>query len=99
MHISQLDRISTPKGDYLSARITKKGRAAREIISELLPKAISSTYWTKNMYWRKRGEVFVRPVRWVVAILDDQVIPVEVFGIKAGNQSRGHRTPRDLPLA
>src|SRR5437773_1253691 len=64
MHISQLDRISTPKGDYLSARITKKGRAAREIISELLPKEISSIYWPKNMYWRKRGEVFVRPVRW-----------------------------------
>jgi len=99
MHISQLDRISTPKGDYLSARITKKGRAAREIISELLPKEISSIYWPKNMYWRKRGEVFVRPVRWVVAMLDDEVIPVEVFGIKAGNQSRGHRILADRELA
>ena len=99
MHISQLDRISTPKGDYLSARITKKGRAAREIISELLPKEISSIYWPKNMYWRKRGEVFVRPVRWVVAMLDDEVIPVEVFGIKAGNQSRGHRILADREVA
>jgi len=99
MHISQLDRISAPKGDYLSARITKKGRAAREIISELLPKEISSIYWPKNMYWRKRGEVFVRPVRWVVAMLDDEVIPVEVFGIKAGNQSRGHRILADRELA
>jgi len=99
MHISQLDRISTPKGDYLSARITKKGRAAREIISELLPKEISSIYWPKNMYWRKRGEVFVRPVRWVVAMLDDEVIPVEVFGIKAGNQSRGNRILADREVA
>src|SRR5213080_1880798 len=51
------------------------------------------------MYWRKRGEVFVRPVRWVVAMLDDEVIPVEVFGIKAGNQSRGHRILADRELA
>src|SRR3989475_7697404 len=99
MHISQLDRISAPKGDYLSARITKKGRGAREIISELLPKEISSIYWPKSMYWRKRGEVFVRPVRWVVAMLDDEVIPVEVFGIKAGNRSRGHRVLADREVA
>ncbi len=43
------------------------------------------------MYWRKRGEVFVRPVRWLVAMLDDQVVPMEVFGIAAGKHSRGHR--------
>jgi len=99
MHISQLDRISTPKGDYLSARITKKGRGAREIISELLPKEISSIYWPKSMYWRKPSERFVRPVRWVVAMLDDEVVPVEFFGIMAGNQSRGHRILADRKVA
>src|SRR5437870_7413896 len=91
MHISQLDRISTPKGDYLSARITKKGRAAREILSEFLPKEINSIYWPKNMYWRKRGEVFVRPVRWLVAMLDGEIVPLEFDGIAAGSESRGHR--------
>ena len=99
MHISQLDRISTPKGDYLSARITKKGRGAREIISELLPKEIASLYWPKNMYWRKPSERFVRPARWVVAMLDDEVLLLEVFGIKAGNQSRGHRILADREVA
>src|SRR5207247_900925 len=99
MHISQLDRISTPKGDYLSARITKKGRAAREIISELLPKEIASLYWPKNMYWRKPSERFVRPVRWVVAMLDDEVVPVEFFGIMAGKQSRGHRILADRKVS
>jgi glycyl-tRNA synthetase beta chain len=43
------------------------------------------------MYWRKRGEVFVRPVRWLVAMLDEQVVPLELFGIAAGKTSRGHR--------
>jgi glycyl-tRNA synthetase beta chain len=43
------------------------------------------------MYWRKRGEIFVRPVRWLVAMLDEQVVPMELFGIAAGKTSRGHR--------
>jgi len=86
-----LEKITTPKGEYLSAKVTKKGRAASEILSELLPKEINSIYWPKNMYWRKPGELFVRPVRWLVAMLDGEVIPLEFDGVHAGNQSRGHR--------
>src|ERR1700746_1121953 len=91
VEVSQLEKASTPKGEYLSAKVTKKGRAASEILAELLPKEIQSIYWPKNMYWRKSSERFVRPVRWLVAMLDDDVIPFELFGIKAGNLSRGHR--------
>jgi len=89
--VSKLDRIKTPKGEYLAATITRQGRNASEILRETLPKEISSFSWPKNMYWRKRGEVFVRPVRWLVAMLDDEVVPVEVFGLRAGKKSRGHR--------
>jgi len=89
--VSKLDRIKTPKGEYLAATITRQGRNASEILRETLPKEISSFSWPKNMYWRRRGEVFVRPVRWLVAMLDDEVVPVEVFGLAAGKKSRGHR--------
>jgi glycyl-tRNA synthetase beta chain len=89
--VSRLERVSTPKGEYLGAMVTRKGRAAAEILAEMLPKEIAGLYWPKNMYWRKRGEVFVRPVRWLVAMLDAQVIPMELFGIPAGMTSRGHR--------
>jgi glycyl-tRNA synthetase beta chain len=89
--LSRLDRVTTPKGEYLSAKVTKKGRSASEVLAELLPKEINSIYWPKNMYWRKPGEVFVRPVRWLVALLDREVIPLEFDGIRAGSQSRGHR--------
>jgi glycyl-tRNA synthetase beta chain len=89
--VSQLERITTAKGEYLSARVTRKGRSASELLAELLPKEINSIYWPKNMYWRKPGEVFVRPVRWLVALLDREVIPLEFDGIRAGSQSRGHR--------
>src|SRR6266567_4730088 len=89
--VSRLERVSTPRGEYLAATITRKGRPAGEILAESLPKEIASLYWPKNMYWRKRGEVFVRPVRWLVAMLDGHVIPVELFGVASGKTSRGHR--------
>ncbi len=93
--LSQLEKVTTPKGEYLSAKVTKKGRKTAEILAELLPKEINSIYWPKNMYWRKRGELFVRPVRWLVAMLDGEVVPVEFDGILAGDQSRGHRLLSD----
>ena len=89
--VSQLEKITTAKGEYLAAKVTKKGRSAGEILAENLPIEISSIYWPKNMYWRKTGERFVRPVRWVVAMLDGETIPLEFDGIWAGKLSRGHR--------
>ena len=70
--VAQLEKIATPKGDYLAAKVTKKGRSAAEILVEDLPKELSAIYWPKNMYWRKPNERFVRPVRWLVAMLDDE---------------------------
>jgi glycyl-tRNA synthetase beta chain len=89
--ISQLERVATAKGEYLSAKVTKKGRSAPEVLAELLPKEFDSVYWPKNMYWRQPNEKFVRPVRWLVALLDREVIPLEFDGIRAADQSRGHR--------
>jgi glycyl-tRNA synthetase beta chain len=97
--VAKLERVTTPKGEYLSAKITKRGRSAAEILAESLPKEIASIYWPKNMYWRKPSERFVRPVRWLVAMLDDQVVPLEFGGVRAGNQSRGHRILSDGSVA
>jgi glycyl-tRNA synthetase beta chain len=97
--VSQLQRTATPKGEYLSVKCTKSGRAAAEILAEALPKEIASIYWPKNMYWRKPSERFVRPVRWLVAMLDAEVIPLEFDGVRAANQSRGHRILSDGSVA
>ncbi|MFZ0139375.1 MAG: glycine--tRNA ligase subunit beta [Candidatus Sulfotelmatobacter sp.] len=89
--VSQLEKITTAKGEYLAAKVTRKGRAAAEILVESLPKELSSIYWPKSMYWRKPNERFVRPVRWLVAMLDGEIIPLEFEGIRAGKTSHGHR--------
>jgi len=98
VEVSQLEKVTTPKGEYLAAKITKKGRLATDVLSQLLPEEINSIYWPKNMYWRKPSEKFVRPVRWLVALLDREVIPLEFDGIRAGNQSRGHRLLAEGPI-
>jgi glycyl-tRNA synthetase beta chain len=90
--VSQLATISTTRGEYLAAKITKKGRSAAEILAEELPKEIASLYWPKSMYWRKPSERFIRPVRWLVAMLDEEVIRLEFGGIRAEKTSRGHRS-------
>jgi glycyl-tRNA synthetase beta chain len=89
--VAQLERVTTPRGEYLAAKVTRRGRSAAEILAEGLPKELSTIYWPKNMYWRKPNERFVRPVRWLVAMLDGETIPLEFGGIRAGNRSRGHR--------
>jgi len=89
--VAQLEKITTAKGEYLAAKVTKKGRSAAEILAENLPKELSSIYWPKSMYWRKPHERFVRPVRWLVAMLDGETIPLEFDGIWAGTTSHGHR--------
>lgn len=90
--VDTLGRVTNPKGEYLAATVTRKGRAAAEVMAALLPKEVAGIYWAKNMYWRaNKPERFVRPVRWSVALLDGQVIPLEFGGVRAGKISRGHR--------
>ena len=90
--VESLQKVTTPKGEYVGATVKRVGRTAADILIAEVPKEVLSLYWAKNMYWRAgKPERFVRPVRWVVALLDTEVVPIEIAGIRAGNTSRGHR--------
>jgi glycyl-tRNA synthetase beta chain len=90
--VAALEKITNAKGEYVGATVKRPGRAASELLAAELHKEVLGLYWAKNMYWRAgKPERFVRPVRWVVALLDSAVVPLEIAGIKAGNASRGHR--------
>jgi glycyl-tRNA synthetase beta chain len=100
--VSKVGKTSNPKGEYLAATILKKGRSAAELLTEFLPKEIAGIYWAKNMYWRAgKPERFVRPVRWITALLDHEVVPLEFGGIRAAAKTHGHRIlgERDIPLS
>jgi len=90
--VTALEKVTTPKGDYVGAMVKRAGKTAAEILTADLPKEVLGIYWAKNMYWRAgKPERSVRPVRWVVTMLDGNVVPVEIAGIAAGKASRGHR--------
>jgi len=90
--VAELEKVTTAKGEYVGATVKRAGKAASELLTSELPKEVLGLYWAKNMYWRAgKPERFVRPVRWVVAMLDATVVPLEIAGIVAGNASRGHR--------
>jgi glycyl-tRNA synthetase beta chain len=90
--VGALKTVTTPKGEYLAATTVKRGRGAAEVIAQELPKEIAGIYWAKNMYWRPgKPERFVRPVRWMVALLGGEVVPVEFGGKTAGAVTYGHR--------
>ena len=90
--VAALEKVTNAKGEYVGATVKRPGRAAAELLAAELPKEVLGLYWAKNMYWRAgKPERFVRPVRWVVALLDAAVVPLEIAGIAAGNASRGHR--------
>jgi glycyl-tRNA synthetase beta chain len=90
--VEELKTVVTPKGEYLAATSVKAGRGAAEVIAAELPKELAGIYWAKNMYWRAgKPERFVRPVRWMVALLGGDVVPVEFAGYVAANVTYGHR--------
>ncbi len=90
--VEALEKVTNAKGEYVGATVKREGVAAPQVLATELPKEVLSLYWAKNMYWRAgKPERFVRPVRWVVALLDSAIVPVEIAGIQAGNASRGHR--------
>ncbi len=90
--VEALEKVTTARGEFAGATVKRLGRSATEILAADLPKEALSLYWAKNMYWREgKPERSVRPVRWVVALLDSTVLPLEIAGIQAGSTSRGHR--------
>jgi len=79
-------------GNYYELVKKVSGRDGRDILAESLPAAIVAIQWPKTMHWTERGGPrFIRPIRWLVALLGDQVIPFEIAGVKSGNVTRGHR--------
>ncbi len=74
----------------ISKRI--EGRSTRDILAESLPEVIGKIYFPKTMYWTaKNGPRFIRPIRWIVAWLGNDVVPFEIAGVKSGNVTSGHR--------
>ena len=90
--VEALARISDTKGERYAFTQFAKGRTAEEALAANLPSLIAGIPFPKAMSWPGSGDVrFIRPLRWIVALLGDTVIDFEVAGVKSGNTTRGHR--------
>jgi glycyl-tRNA synthetase beta chain len=92
VRVEDLAVESTPKGEYYSYLKKVEGRRTLDILSEALPGVILKIYFPKTMYWTgKNGPRFIRPIRWLVALLGQDVVPFELAGVRAGTVTSGHR--------
>ena len=79
------------KDGYVYAMVHEEGKATAKLLQDLLKDLICGLSFPNNMRWADLDFKFIRPLRWIVALLDDEVIPFEVAEVKSGRTSRGHR--------
>jgi len=91
LDVDDLQVVSTAKGEYLMAVEQIPGRPTAELLAELLPTLVSRIPFPKSMRWANSSLSFARPIQWLLALFNGQVIPFAVEQIKSGNQSCGHR--------
>ncbi len=97
----QLTTQTTAKGEYFAFTKRVPGQSTSDVLARELPALILKIAWPKSMVWRGKGtEKFIRPIRWIVALLRDSVAPFEIAGVKSGNTTVGHRVlgQRSIPV-
>jgi glycyl-tRNA synthetase beta chain len=98
--LSQITTLMTEKGERILFTEQKPAYATKEVISEIMKKALSALPVTKPMRWGSGVTEFIRPVEWVVLLYGDKVIDAEILGKKTNNLTRGHRflAPQTIEL-
>lgn len=91
LSVPDLQTVETDRGPYVGFRRTVAGRDAKDVLAEVVPQAVRRLSWPKNMYWLASRFRFIRPIRWLVALWDAEVLDFEIEGIRTGRVTRGHR--------
>ncbi len=89
--VADLVVVDSPRGRTVAARRSIPGRAASEVLADLVPLVVAGLTFPKTMRWGSGERAFVRPVRGVLAVLGGRVVPFELFGVAAGDRTVGHR--------
>ena len=88
---SELSEVETPKGTWLEYNGIRVGQATTDLLPALIKTAVDQLPLPKRMRWGATRDEFTRPVLWLVAMLDEQVLDLTLFDRAAGKQTRGHR--------
>ena len=96
--VDVLEVFETERGKYMGFRSDVRGKPTAEILSEAIPDLIRSLKFQKTMFWMESNQRFARPIRWVLALHDSTVLPVELYGIQSGSETAGHRIIGDQSI-
>ena len=96
--LADCEQRETPKGPVWFAVTREKGRPAAALLAALLPQALAAVSWPKSMRWEENGVRWVRPVRAILCLLDDAVIPFRFGAVESGRTTLGHRFLSTGPL-
>ncbi len=77
--------------EYLFGTIKQEGKHTSEVLKNIVPEAIKNVTFPKAMRWGGKNMRFARPIRWMVALLNNEVLDIDLEGIKSSNITRGHR--------
>jgi len=91
LEVGQLDRLENEQGRWLYAEIEQPGQSLAELLPGMLDKVVREMAGARSMRWSDRSDRFLRPVRWLVVMHGTEVVPVSLFGLDAGRETRGHR--------
>ncbi|MEK7813400.1 MAG: glycine--tRNA ligase subunit beta, partial [Candidatus Desantisbacteria bacterium] len=97
--IENLKLKTTPKGEYLCVEKHIQGKPAIEVLQERLPGLVTGIYFPKSMRWGTKEIRFARPIQWILALLDSEIIPFEIDGIPSDRITYGHRFLAPSPIA
>lgn len=99
LEVSALGRQTTEKGEYLSGVKKTGGVPTVEVLASLCPGIIAALPFAKRMHWGDGDFAFARPIRWILALFDTEVVPFEVGGVHSGRETHGHRVMGPGPFA
>jgi glycyl-tRNA synthetase beta chain len=89
--VADLERVDTPKGEYVKGTRREAGRPALELLPDMLAELVTAIPFRKSMRWGSGSISFGRPLRWLVAMLGEELVPVQLAGLEATRSSYGHR--------
>ena len=97
--VEALDTIASPKGERLGLRRVEAGATAEAVLPDVIEAAVAGIPVSKRMRWGRTQHEFLRPVQWLVALLDEAVVPVQLMGIRSDRVTRGHRFHHPQPIS
>ncbi|MBF0477132.1 MAG: glycine--tRNA ligase subunit beta, partial [Deltaproteobacteria bacterium] len=96
--VADLKVITTPKGEYLAISRIRAGRDTVDVLTEMLPRVITTLPFPKSMRWGEIKTAFVRPIHWLAALYGTNIVPFETAGITSGRTIYGHRFMAPAPI-